>query len=151
MFSVHWRTVRGSRSSNPKITSNTRSPDLWLIQNQLPPNLDQKNTKNTRHNLHKLNLGGHKVVRATFPAAKMSSCTNHMNLWTSLTRTLRGPKQRKENGKMKELREMGTPSSYLTGLLHNPRFALRYFESNHITRGRYGPTRGNLHLTATAS
>ena len=151
MFSVHWRTVRGSRSSNPKITSNTRSPDLWLIQNQLPPNLDQKNTKNTRHNLHKLNLGGQKVVRATFPAAKTSSCTNHMNLWTSLTRTLRGPKQRKENGKMKELREMGPPSSYLIGLLHNPRFALRYFELNHITRGRYGPTQGNLHLTATAS
>jgi hypothetical protein len=30
---------------------------------------------------------------------------------------------------------MGAPSSYLTGLLHNPSFALRYFESNHVTRG----------------
>ena len=51
--------------------------------------------KNTRHNLHKLNPEGHKVVRATFPAAKTSSCTNNMNLWTSLTRTLRGAKGRK--------------------------------------------------------
>jgi hypothetical protein len=51
---------------------------------------------------------------------------------------------------MKEVSEMGALLSYLTGLLHNPSFALRYFESNHITRGRYGPTRGNLHPTATA-
>jgi hypothetical protein len=45
-----------------------------------------------------------------------------------------------KEGKMKEVREMGAPSSYLTGLLHNLSFALRYFESNHITQGCYGPT-----------
>jgi hypothetical protein len=45
---------------------------------------------------------------------------------------------------------MGAPSSYLTGLLHNPYFAPRYFESNHLTWGRYGPTHGNLHPTVTA-
>jgi hypothetical protein len=50
---------------------------------------------------------------------------------------------------MKEVREMGAPSSYLTGLLYNLSFALRYFEANHITRGRYGPTRDIFHLTAT--
>jgi hypothetical protein len=83
-----------------------------------------KNTKNTRHNLHKLNLRGHKVVRATFPAAKTSSYTNLMNLWTSLPRTLRGAKGSRKKGKMKEVREMGAPSSYLIGLLHNPSFAL---------------------------
>jgi hypothetical protein len=38
------------------------------------------------------------------------------------------------------MREMGTLSSYLIGLLHNPSFALRYFKSNYITRGCYGPT-----------
>jgi hypothetical protein len=44
-------------------------------------------------------------------------------------------KLRKEGrkGKMKEVREMGAPSSYLTGLLHNPYFVPRYFESNHLT------------------
>jgi hypothetical protein len=35
-------------------------------------------------------------------------------------------------------------------ILHNPSFAPKYFESNHLTRGRYGPIRGNLHPTATA-
>jgi hypothetical protein len=39
-----------------------------------------------------------------------------------------------------EVREMGAPSSYLTRLLHNHSFARRYFELNHITRGRYGLT-----------
>jgi hypothetical protein len=34
---------------------------------------------------------------------------------------------------MKEVREMEDPSSYLIELLHNSSFALRYFESNHIT------------------
>jgi hypothetical protein len=52
--------------------------------------------------------------------------------------------------KMKEVREIEAPSSYLTGLLHNFSFAFRYFELNHIIRGCYGPTRDNLHLTATA-
>jgi hypothetical protein len=56
-----------------------------------------------------------------------------------------------EKNKIKEVREMRAPSSYLTGLLHNPSFAPRYFESNYLTRGRYGPTRGNLHSTTTAS
>jgi hypothetical protein len=55
----------------------------------------------------------------------------------------------KEEREMKEVWEMGAPSSYLTGLLYNPSFALRYFELNHITRGRYGPTRGNLHPMTT--
>jgi hypothetical protein len=49
-----------------------------------------------------------------------------MNLWTSLTRTLRGAKGRKEEGKMKEVREIGAPLSYLTGLLHNSCFAHVY-------------------------
>jgi hypothetical protein len=44
---------------------------------------------------------------------------------------------------------MGALSSYLTGLLHNLSFALTYFESNHLIRGHYDPTRGNLHLMAT--
>jgi hypothetical protein len=48
---------------------------------------------------------------------------------------------------MKELREMEAPSSYLTGLLHNPNFAPIYFESNHLARGHYGPTLSNLHPT----
>ena len=51
---------------------------------------------------------------------------------------------------MKEVREMEVPSSYLTGLLHNPSFALGNIESNHLTQGRYGPTQGNLYPTATA-
>jgi hypothetical protein len=45
---------------------------------------------------------------------------------------------------------MRAPSSYLTGLLHNPSFTPIYFESNHLTRGRYGPTRGNLHPMTSA-
>jgi hypothetical protein len=32
----------------------------------------------------------------------------------------------KEKMKMEEVREMGAPSSYLTGLLHNSSFALGY-------------------------
>ena len=35
----------------------------------------RKNSKNTKNTIHKLNLGGHKVVRAILPAAKMSSYT----------------------------------------------------------------------------
>jgi hypothetical protein len=49
----------------------------------------------------------------------------------------------------REVREMGTPLSYSTRLLHNPSFTPIYFESNHLTRGYYGPTRDNLHPTAT--
>jgi hypothetical protein len=45
---------------------------------------------------------------------------------------------------------MGALSFYLTGLLHNPSFTPKYFEPNHLTQGRYGPTRVNLHPTATA-
>jgi hypothetical protein len=30
-----------------------------------------KNMKNTRHKAHKLNPGGHEVVRATIPAANL--------------------------------------------------------------------------------
>jgi hypothetical protein len=50
----------------------------------------------------------------------------------------------------REVREMGASSSYLIGLLYNLSFAPIYFESNNLTQGRYGPTRGNLHPTATA-
>jgi hypothetical protein len=64
------------------------------------------------------------VVRATFPATKMSSYTNLMNLRTSLSRNLRGAKGKRKKGKMKKVREMGAPSSYLTRLLHNHNFAL---------------------------
>jgi hypothetical protein len=70
------------------------------------------------------------VVRATIPAADLEFLHKSLNLWTSLTRTLRGKeKLRKEgrNGKMKEVREMGrTPSSYLMGLLYNLSFVPRY-------------------------
>jgi hypothetical protein len=45
---------------------------------------------------HKSNLGGHEVVRATIPAAKSWFLHKSLNLWTSLTRTLRrGGKLRK--------------------------------------------------------
>jgi hypothetical protein len=40
-------------------------------------------------------------------------------LWTFLTRKPKGiGKPREERSKIKEVREMGAPSSYLTGLLH---------------------------------
>lgn len=51
---------------------------------------------------------------------------------------------------MREGEEDGAPLSYLTGLLHISNLAPRYFESKHITYGRYGPTQDNLHPTATA-
>jgi hypothetical protein len=51
---------------------------------------------------------------------------------------------------MGEVREMGAPSSYLTGLLHNLSFALDTNESNHLGQGRYGPTQSHFHSTATA-
>jgi hypothetical protein len=35
--------------------------------------------------------------------------------------------------KNKEVREMGAPSSYLTGLLQNLSFTPKYFESSHLT------------------
>jgi hypothetical protein len=55
-------------------------------------------------------------------------------LWTSLTRKPKGRgKTREGRSKMKEVREMGALSSYLTGLLYNLSFVLRYFDSNHIT------------------
>jgi hypothetical protein len=73
------------------------------------------------------------VVRATIPAVNLEFLLKSLNLWTSLTRNLRGAKGRNEEGKMKEVREMGAASSYLIGLLHNLSFASRYFESNHIT------------------
>jgi hypothetical protein len=50
----------------------------------------------------------------------------------------------KDKAKLKEAREMGAPSSYLTGLLHNFSFALRYFESNHDTSGPGGVGRGPI-------
>jgi len=52
---------------------------------------------------------------------------------------------------MKEVREMVTLSSYLTGYYTIPILPLDIFESNHLTRGNYGPTPSNLHPTATAS
>jgi hypothetical protein len=44
----------------------------------------------------------------------------------SLTQAPRGRNPKGENEKMEQLREMGAPSSYLTGLLHNPCFAPGY-------------------------
>jgi len=38
----------------------------------------------------------------------------------------RNPKSKRRKRKMGEVREMGTPSSYLTGLLHIPSFAPGY-------------------------
>jgi hypothetical protein len=90
---------------------------------------------------HKSNPGGHEEVRASIPAAIFWFLHKFTNLWTSLTRKPKGRgKPREGRSKMKEVREMGAPSSYLTGLLHNPSFAPRYFVSNHLTRGCYGPT-----------
>jgi hypothetical protein len=43
----------------------------------------KKNAKNT-------NPGGHEVVRATIPAANLEFLHKFLNLWTSLSRTLRG-------------------------------------------------------------
>ena len=53
-----------------------------------------------------------------------------LHKWTSLLRTRRraNPRWKGENERMgKEVREMGAPSSYLTGLLHNPSFAPGYY------------------------
>jgi hypothetical protein len=38
----------------------------------------------------------------------------------------------KEKMQMEEVREMGAPSSYLTGLLHIPSFAVDTIKSNHL-------------------
>jgi hypothetical protein len=52
------------------------------------------------------------------------------DLWTSLSQATKGRgKPNKDEGKkckMEEVREMGAPSSYLTGLLHIPSFAPGY-------------------------
>ena len=55
-----------------------------------------------------------------------------------------------ENKKIKEVREMGVPSSYLIGLLYISSFVPRYFELNHLTQGCNGLTLGNLYPTAIA-
>jgi hypothetical protein len=47
------------------------------------------------------------------------------NLWISLNKQLKGggnPNEDEEKHKIEEVREMGAPSSYLIGLLHNPSF-----------------------------
>jgi hypothetical protein len=41
-------------------------------------------------------------------------------------------KKSEERKSGREVREIGAPSSYLTGLLHNSSFAPKYFESNHF-------------------
>jgi hypothetical protein len=93
------------------------------------------------------------VVRATIPAANSWVLTQISQFVDLSHKNPKGEgklrKGGRKEGKMKEVREMEAPSSYLTRLLHNPNFAPRYFESNHLTRERYGPTRGNLHSTAT--
>jgi hypothetical protein len=45
---------------------------------------------------------------------------------TSLSHKYLEEETLKEKIKIEEVREMGAPSSYLTGLLHNPSFAPRY-------------------------
>jgi len=62
-------------------------------KNERGENELMKNTKNTTH---KPNPGGHEVVRVTIPAAKTWFLHKSLNLWTSLTRTLRG------KGKLRE-------------------------------------------------
>jgi hypothetical protein len=51
---------------------------------------------------------------------------------------------------MEEVKEMGAPSSYLTGYYTISVLPLDTIESNHLAQGRYGPTRCHLHPTATA-
>jgi hypothetical protein len=75
-----------------------------------------------------------------FPLQNLEFLHKSLNLWTSLTRTLKGGETRKQERKNERGEGDGAPSSYLTGLIHNPSFAPRYFKSNHLTRGRYGPT-----------
>ena len=77
---------------------------------------------------HKSNLGGHEEVRASIPAAIFGSYTNSPICGPLSQENLRGGKHlEKDEAKMKEVREMGALSSYLTGLLYNPSFTLRYF------------------------
>jgi hypothetical protein len=43
-----------------------------------------------------LNPGGHEVVRATIPTANLEFLHKFLNLWTSLTRILRGGEKLRE-------------------------------------------------------
>jgi hypothetical protein len=77
--------------------------------------------------------------------SKITGLLHKFRICGSLSRNIReGGKPREARSKMKEAREIEALSSYLIGLLNNPSFTLRYFESNHVIRGCYGPTRGNL-------
>jgi hypothetical protein len=49
-----------------------------------------------------------------------------MDEWTSLSHKHLEEETLNEKMKMEEVREMGAPSSYLTGLLHNLSFAPGY-------------------------
>jgi hypothetical protein len=90
---------------------------------------------------HKSNPGGHNEDRASIPAAIFGSYTKSRICGPLSQETLRGGKNLgKEEAKIKEVREIGDPSSYLIGLLHYSSFAYRYFESNHLTQGHCGPT-----------
>ena len=77
---------------------------------------------------HKSNPRGHEEVRASIPTTIFASYTNSPICGPLSQENLRGGENlEKDEAKMKEVREMGTPSSYLIGILHNPSFALRYF------------------------
>jgi hypothetical protein len=95
------------------------------LKNERGEKKNAKNTSRTHELIQTLNTGGHEVARATIPSKIHGSYTNR---WISghLTQAPRGEKTLKEKIKIEEVREMGAPSSYLTGLLHNPSFAPVY-------------------------
>jgi hypothetical protein len=107
----------------------------------------EREEQNANHKEHIINRIPKDTRRLglPFPAAIFGSYTNSPICGPLSQETLRGweNKGRKKGKKIKEVREMGALSSYLTRLLHIFSFALRYFESNHIIRERYGPARGN--------
>jgi hypothetical protein len=74
---------------------------------------------------------------ASFPIPNLSTSTIKNSEYFDLPRELENETLEKkgENKSAGRGREMEAPSTYLTGLLHNSSFTLKYFESNHINEG----------------
>jgi hypothetical protein len=85
-----------------------------------------KNTSRTHKFLHPPNTGGHRRIQDLLPLKIHGSYTNRWISGPLSHKHLTGGETLKEKMKMEEVREMGAPSSYLTGLSHNPSFAPGY-------------------------
>jgi hypothetical protein len=89
-FSSVERLNSRHRSFQRKRNESKRSQNEEPMQERGEKGWTRRTKRESQETHHKMNLGGHEVVRATIPAANLEFLHKSLNLWTSLTRTLRG-------------------------------------------------------------